>query len=41
MRINAKQQQMDLLMSAERELITSFKMDSLVEVMRTSFTRLA
>ncbi len=40
MRINAKQQQMDLLMSAERELITSFKMDSLVEVMRTSFTRL-
>lgn len=40
MKMNAKRQQLDLLMSAERELITSFKMESLVETMRTSFTRL-
>ncbi|HRR02469.1 MAG TPA: substrate-binding domain-containing protein [Treponemataceae bacterium] len=40
MKMNAKRQQLDLLMSAERELITSFKMENLVEVMRNSFTRL-
>ncbi|HHU37305.1 MAG TPA: substrate-binding domain-containing protein [Treponema sp.] len=35
-----ERKQIDLLISAQQELITSFKMDTLVEVMRDSFYRL-
>ncbi len=40
MKMNTERRQLDLLMSAERELITSFKMETLIDAMRESFTRL-